>query len=108
MAGKVNVTDSLLTSQQIIATLSQHRETLRRLGARNVGLFGSYRRGTANPDSDVDILVTLEKSTFDSYMDIKLFLEELFQKRVDLTLEKNIKDRLRPIILDEVLYVEGL
>ncbi len=97
--------DSLLTPQTIMNTLQQHYHTLRKLGAQKVGLFGSFCRGTATPESDIDILVVLEKSTFDSYMDIKLYLEDLFQRKVDLVLEKTLKPRLRPYILAEVIYV---
>ena len=74
------------------------------MGAQKIGLFGSYSRGTATPDSDLDFLVVLEKSTFDGYMDLKFYLEDLFGLEVDLVLEKGVKPRLRPHIMAEVIY----
>ncbi len=56
----------------------------------------------------MDFLVVLKHSSFDAYMDTKFFLEDLFQCQVDLVLEQNVKPRLRPYILDEVIYVPGL
>jgi hypothetical protein len=96
------------TARDILDTLAQHRETLREMGVRKIGLFGSYCRGTFTADSDMDFLVVLEQPSFDGYMDVKFFLEDLFQCRVDLVLEKTLKPRLRPYILAEVEYVPGL
>lgn len=96
------------TSQEILEVLSRHRETLWKMGVRKIGLFGSYRRGTPAPESDMDFLVVLEQPSFDRYMDVKFFLEDLFQCRVDLVLEPDLKPRVRPYVLAEVEYVPGL
>jgi uncharacterized protein len=66
--------------------LREHRAELQRLGARRLGLFGSFARGEARPDSDVDLLVELDRRTFDRYMDLKLRLEQLLGRPVDLVL----------------------
>lgn len=95
------------TRGEILDRLAQHRDPLRAMGVRKIGLFGSYRRGTPTAGSDMDILVTLDQPSFDGYMDLKFFLEELFQCPVDLVLEKNLKPRLRPYILAEVEYAPG-
>ena len=97
-----------LSASSILQTLALYQTDLRRMGVRKIGLFGSYRRGTPNPKSDIDFLVTLEKATFDSYMDVKFFLEDLFGRPVDLVMAETIKPRLQPYILGEVIYVEGL
>ena len=74
------------------------------MGVRKIGLFGSFKRGEARQKSDIDILVLLEKPTFDSYMEVKFYLEDLFGRKVDLVMEEAIKPRLRPYILGEVEY----
>lgn len=56
----------------------------------------------------MDFLVVLEKPTFDAYMEVKFFLEDLFGCTVDLVLEETIKPRLRRYILEEVIYAQGL
>src|SRR5206468_1733429 len=96
--------EQMWTRQEILDTLVQHRAALHNMGAQKIGLFGSYIRGTATPESDMDFLVVLNKSSFDSYMDLKFYLEDLFGCKVDLVLEKSIKPRLRPYIMAEVVY----
>ena len=92
------------TAQRILDLLAKHRDELRAMGVRKIGLFGSYLRGNPTSGSDIDLLVTLENSSFDAYMDVKFFLEDLFQCKVDLVLEKTLKPRLRPYVLAEVKY----
>ena len=49
-----------------------------------------------------------EKKTFDSYMGLKEFLEELFGCKVDLALADSLKPGLREKILAETVYAAGL
>jgi predicted nucleotidyltransferase len=96
------------TTKDILGTLHAHAPELRQLGALKLGLFGSYRHGTPSANSDMDFLVVLQRPSFDDYMAIKFFLEDLFEHKIDLVLENGLKPRIRDTILNEVLYVEGL
>ncbi len=98
----------LWTAQEIIDILSAHRAELRAMGVVKIGLFGSFRHGTATPDSDLDFVVVLERPSFDDYMDARIFLEDLFGHKVDLVLEENIKPRIRSRIMSEAMYAPGL
>lgn len=73
------------------------------MGARRLGLFGSFVRGEERPDSDVDLLVELDRRTFDRYMDLKLRLEQLLGRPVDLVLADRLKPTLRDRILSTVI-----
>lgn len=75
---------------------------------RSLGLFGSYRTGTARAESDLDFLVTLERPSLRDYVDVKFFLEDVFGRTVDLVLAESLKPRIREHILAEVNYAEGL
>ncbi len=91
--------------ERILETLAlRETEFARRFGVRRIGLFGSRVRGDATPDSDVDLLVEMEQPTFDAYMDLKFLLEDLFGCNVDLVLVDSVKPRLKPFILQEVVY----
>jgi hypothetical protein len=79
-------------------------ELAARFTVRRIGLFGSFARNNAGPKSDVDILVEMRDPTFDHYMDLKFYLEELLHRRVDLVLRDVIKPRLKTIIEKEVMY----
>jgi predicted nucleotidyltransferase len=96
------------TTAEVLAELQRNQAWLRGLGVRAIGMFGSYRRGTPRPESDMDFLVDMEQPSFDRYMDLKLWLEDTFGCPVDLVLLDSIKPRLRPAILREVVYAEGL
>ena len=93
---------------QVLHILGQQREALRAYGVRKLRLFGSIARDEAGEGSDLDFVVDFEKKTFDAYMGLKEFLENLFGCRVDLVLSNAIKPRLRPFILKDAIDVEGL
>lgn len=93
---------------QILQIIEANREKIKSFGVRRLGLFGSAARGEATEGSDLDFLVELEKKTFDNYMDLKEFLEELFGCKVDLVMKDAIKPRLREPILRETIYAQGL
>ena len=94
--------------EQILKVIEAHRDKIRGFGVRRLGLFGSAARGEATESSDLDFLVELENETFDAYMDLKFFLEKLFNCRVDLVLPDTIKPRLRTSILSETIYATRL
>jgi len=71
-----------------------------------IGVFGSFVRGEEKAESDVDVLVEFREGqkTFDHYIDLKFYLEDLFGRKVDLVMKGAIKRRLREPILSEVVY----
>ena len=95
-------------TERIVATLSANEAKIKSFGVRSLSLFGSSARGEDTPESDLDFVVEFEKKTFDSYMDLKLFLEELFDRPVDLVLADGIRPRLRAAILREAIHAPGL
>jgi uncharacterized protein len=96
------------TRETVLQKLEENRDTIRGFGVKRLGLFGSVARGEATEGSDLDFLVELENETFDAYMDLKEFLEELFHCSVDLVLIDAIKPRLRETILGEAIYASRL
>lgn len=72
-----------------------------------IGVFGSYAESKQSEDSDIDILVEFEKGakTFDNYMGLKLYLEDLLGKNVDLVLKQTIRKELKRSILAGTIYV---
>ena len=97
-----------MTRNEVLETLAQHREEIQRFGVRSLGLFGSVARGETTDVSDLDFVVELEDKTFDAYMDLKFYLEDLFHCSVDLVLKDSIKPRLRDVILKEAVHATGL
>ena len=73
-----------------------------------MGLFGSAFRGELSAHSDIDILVDLDEPTFDHYMDLKFYLQEILKAEVDLVMKDTIKPRLQSVINKEVVYAKGI
>jgi predicted nucleotidyltransferase len=90
-----------------ISTLKEHEQFIRKkFGVRRIGIFGSFARGEEKEDSDLDVLVVFEEGqkTFDNYMDLKFYLEDLYGREVDLVTEKALKPQLKNIIMKDVVY----
>jgi uncharacterized protein len=78
----------------------QVREVGERYGIRNIRVFGSFARGPAGPDSDLDLLVEYVpgRSGF-AFVEFCERVEELLGRKVDVVTEKS----LHPLIRDKVL-----
>ncbi|MGE0132369.1 MAG: nucleotidyltransferase family protein [Blastocatellales bacterium] len=94
----MSLLDLLKAKREIILELAA------RHGAHNVRVFGSVARGEAGPDSDVDLLVDLDKdrSLFDQ-MDFQQEIEDLLGRKVDVVTEQSIYWLLRRRILKEAI-----
>ena len=44
-------------------------------------------------------------ATFDGYMDLKFFLEDLFERSVDLVIKDDLKARIRQSVIEESIRV---
>jgi len=90
-----------------LSLIRLHEQEIReRFGVERIGVFGSFVRGEEKAESDVDVLVEFREGqkTFDHYIDLKFYLEDLFGRKVDLVMKGAIKRRLREPILSEVVY----
>jgi predicted nucleotidyltransferase len=99
---------AMKTIEHIKKILEDKKAILKeRFKVTEIGIFGSYVRGEETSTSDLDILVDFEKEgkTFDNYMELKYFLEDLLGIKVDLIMKGALKQELKDIILREVVYV---
>jgi uncharacterized protein len=77
-----------------------------RFGIKSLFLFGSVARNEATQESDLDFVVNFDGMiTFDRYMDLKIFLEDLFGKKIDLAIGDTLKPQIRQKILEEAIDV---
>jgi len=92
----------------ILAILQSHKNALQaKFGVLDLAVFGSYVSQQQTPTSDVDLFVDLkpEYKTFDNYMELKFFLEEHLQKKIDLAIKESIRNELKADIFSEAVYV---
>lgn len=79
---------------------------MKQFGVASLAIFGSVARDQAGPQSDVDILVEFDDiATFDRYMGLKIFLEDLLGVPIDLVTPRALKPGLRPLIEHEAIDV---
>ena len=86
--------------------VSQHRDEILRIaaqhGATNVRVFGSVARGTAGPESDLDLLVEVTGETTSWFPGgLIADLEELLGAKVDIAEESTLHRRIRDRVLAE-------
>lgn len=92
---------------KVLEVLNEHRDLVReRFGAKHLALFGSAARDELRADSDIDVLVEFEgPATFDGYIGLKTYLEQIFHAKVDLATDAMIKPRLRRYIERDIIRV---
>lgn len=94
----------MASSEEILATLREQRVVLsRRYPIQRMALFGSWARGEAREDSDVDVLVEVDPSIGLRFVDLGEELEKALGRRVDLVSRRAIKPSLRERIEPELI-----
>ena len=94
--------------QGIEEVLGPHRNAVLRLarkyGARRLRVFGSVRRREATETSDVDLIVDWGRkvSTLE-YVGMRLDLEKILHRKVDLTEEEGLHWFIRPQAVAEAI-----
>lgn len=89
---------------EALRKLSAHRDELTCMGVGSLSLFGSVARDEAGPESDVDLLIELDRpmDLFDLGR-IQIRLEEILGVRVDLVMADALRPRLRASILRDAI-----
>jgi len=97
---------SIKSKESILNALAEKKQELRRYGVKEIGLFGSYARGDSHRDSDVDLLVDIEKEhkTLRNFLALNYYLEDLLGTKVDLITKQSLSPYIAPHILDTVAY----
>ncbi|MDI9312314.1 MAG: nucleotidyltransferase family protein [Limnohabitans sp.] len=94
--------------QHIVNTLIYNKLQISNFGISRIGLFGSYVRNEQHEKSDIDIFVDFQpqKETFDNFMELCFFLDDLFSGiKVEVVTKNGLSPIIGPKILKEVEYV---
>jgi predicted nucleotidyltransferase len=97
-----------LTSNEIIEVLRDEKQMLHdKFYVKEIGLFGSYARNEATPQSDIDFLVVIDapleiyKQTKEA---LRTFLKAQFGCEVDLANPVSLKPHFKQRILNQAIY----
>ena len=95
------------TKEDLLSLIRAHREQIEAFGVSRLGIFGSFARGQPREESDVDVLVDFVPGhkTFDAFIHLAFFLEDLFGRPVELITPESLSPYIGPHILSETEYV---
>lgn len=96
-----------LNKDEVLSYLEEFKEKNRnKYHIVKLGLFGSYTKNEMHEDSDIDIVVELEKPKFFDLIGIKQDLEEIFKRTVDIVrIRKSMNKFLENRIEKEAIFV---
>jgi hypothetical protein len=96
-----------MNKDEIIVFLRENKPFLeQQFGVVRIGLFGSYVRGNAHEDSDIDIAVEMrDEHIFRNFFSLERYLKEHLKKEIDLGIMETIKPLVRQRVLKEIIYV---
>ena len=79
---------------------------LRSHGVTRAAVFGSTARGSARPDSDIDLLVQFGRPMgMVAYMRFVNQIEEALQKKVDVVTEGSLNKFIKPYITPDLTTI---
>jgi len=89
--------------QSLLSLLQANGQKLRSFGVLNLSLFGSFITGKLHADSDVDLLVEFDpqQKSYDNFMDLSFFLEDLLGRRVEVVTPQSLSKYIGPHILNQ-------
>ena len=102
------VKETAMTELNEIKTkLSAHKSELRRkYKVKEIGIFGSYAREDQKENSDIDILVTFEKTPgLLKFLELENHLSDLLGIDVDLVRKEAIRKELKDTILKNTVIL---
>src|SRR5256885_1458216 len=94
----------IIDKATLLESIRLHNREIRSYGVRSMGLFGSFVKNAANEKSDIDLLVDFEpdQKTFDNFMELSFFLQQLFGRKVEMVTPRSLNKFIGPHILNEV------
>ena len=96
----------MITKTDILSKLTELKPILYKdYAVKEIGLFGSYSDNSYTEESDIDILVELEKPIGWKFFTLELFLENVFNKKIDLVTKSALKEQIKDQILKQVNFV---
>ncbi len=99
--------ERILMKDEILHFIAAHKNELStKYGVKKIGLFGSYARDEGSEESDIDIVVELEKPDLFYLIGIKQFFQESLGQKVDVVrIRERMNESLRVRIQRDAVYV---
>ncbi len=96
----------MLTKNEILSKLKELKPTLYKdYSVSEIGLFGSFSDESYTGESDIDLLVELEKPIGWKFFSLEIYLGKIFDRKIDLVTKNALKEQTKERILKQVNYV---
>jgi uncharacterized protein len=96
----------MISKDNILERLNELKPFLQKeYSVKSIGLFGSFSDNSFSAESDIDILVELEKPIGWRFFTLEIFLEKTFGRKIDLVTKNALKEQIKDKILKQVNYV---
>ena len=89
-----------------LEALRAHEAELHRFGVSHAAIFGSVARGEDTVDSDIDVLVELDRDRpigVFGYARLKIYIGEILNAATDVVNRRTLKPLLRDSILSDAV-----
>lgn len=96
----------MITKNEIVNKLRELKPYLNReYSVKEIGLFGSFSDDSYTEESDIDILVELDKPIGWKFLTLEIYLEKTFGRKIDLITKNALKKQIKERILNQVNYI---
>lgn len=93
------------SGNEILKKLKELKPSLYKdYSVKEIGLFGSFSDETFSDNSDIDLLVELEKPIGWKFFTLEIYLEKVFNRKIDLVTKNALKEQIKQKILSQVKY----
>jgi len=99
----------MLTKNEIKQRIKDNSHILKQYHIGRIGIFGSYARGNATENSDVDLIVDFTDTiSLFQYVRLTDSIAVVLDHKVDLVTIDGLKPRIKNTIMKQVEWIEGL
>ncbi len=96
----------MISKNDILLKLTELKPELRKdYAIKEIGLFGSFSDDSYTDESDIDILIELEKPIGWKIFTLEIYLEKILGRKIDLVTKSALKEQIKDSILKQVNYV---
>ena len=96
-----------MTRDEVLGLLQAHKAALAdRFGVTSLALYGSFARGQATSESDVDIIVEFDPPPdWRRYFGAQFYLEDILGRTVDLAAAGEVRPEILPYVERDLIHV---
>lgn len=95
----------MLTKNDILSRLKELKPVLQtEYAVKEIGLFGSFSDNTFDDESDINIIVEFERPIGWKFFSLEMYLENVFNRKIDLVSKNALNEQIRSSVLNQVSY----